>query len=40
MALERRVLSSADWLQALDVGDGELDAPETIDQRPSHCPKS
>ena len=32
-SLERRILPSVQRLQALDVGDGELDAPQTIDQR-------
>ena len=32
-SLERRILPSVNRLQELDVGDGELDAPQTIDQR-------
>ena len=32
-SLEHRVLPSIDRLQKLDVGDGELDAPQPIDQR-------
>ena len=37
-SLERRILPSVQRLQALDVGDGELDAPETIDQRTRSLP--
>ena len=32
-SLERRILPSVNRLQELDVGDGELDAPQPIDQR-------
>ena len=39
-SLERRILPSVQRLQALDVGDGELDAPETIDQRTRSLPET
>lgn len=39
-SLERRILPSVDRLQALDVGDGELNAPETIDQRTRSLPEA
>ena len=39
-SLERRVLPSVQRLQELDVGDGELDAPETIDQRTRSLPEA
>ena len=37
-SLERRVLPSVNRLQELDVGDGELDAPQPIDQRTRSLP--
>ncbi len=37
-SLERRILPSVQRLQALDVGDGEPDAPQTIDQRTRSLP--
>ena len=39
-SLERRILPSVQRLQALDVGDGELDAPQTIDQRTRSLPEA
>ncbi len=39
-SLERRILPSVNRLQELDVGDGELDAPETIDQRTRSLPEA
>ena len=39
-SLERRILPSVNRLQELDVGDGELDAPQTIDQRTRSLPKA
>ena len=37
-SLEHRILPSVQRLQALDVGDGELDAPQPIDQRTRSLP--
>ena len=37
-SLERRILPSVNRLQELDVGDNELDAPQTIDQRTRSLP--
>ena len=37
-SLERRILPSVNRLQELDVGDGELDAPQPIDQRTRSLP--
>ncbi len=39
-SLEYRVLPSVQRLQALDVGDNELDAPQTIDQRTRSLPEA
>lgn len=39
-SLERRILPSVNRLQELDVGDGELDAPQTIDQRTRSLPEA
>ncbi len=39
-SLEHRILPSVNRLQELDVGDGELDAPQTIDQRTRSLPEA
>ena len=39
-SLERRILPSVNRLQELDVGDGELDAPQAIDQRTRSLPEA
>ena len=39
-SLERRILPSVNRLQELDVGDGELDAPQPIDQRTRSLPEA
>ncbi len=39
-SLEHRVLPSVQRLQALDVGDNELNAPQTIDQRTRSLPEA